>query len=447
MSSHAFRAVATSLLATCVLSSIARADSPPRVVEMSPKNRAADVDAKTTKQISVTFDRAMSTTGWSFCGGGPNFPKTKGTPKWKDAKTIIFEVELEPDHQYSLSLNCPAAQNFKSATGVALSPTPWSFSTLPDKLPNPEVQRARNKKALDELSKILPAHYSYYDLRVKDWPKLMKEHTPAMLDAKTDVEWASAAAELLTPTQDIHLAVRMGERYFPTGSRAVDPLFREKLLAKYLTVDGQGQGFISGRTKDGIGYLMIGSWTSDVDLDQVEQAITKLQDTKAMVVDARPNCGGGEDLAQRIAAWFVEGTKVYAKDRIRNGPGKNGFSKILDRQIQGNDDEKRTYRKPISVLTSRYVMSSNESFVMMMQQAKDCVTIGQPTYGCSGNPKPFELSNGVTIVLPSWQDLRLDGTCFEGEGLAPDIVVEVETSDLEKRDPILEKALETLRAR
>src|SRR5215831_18913071 len=89
-----------------VLSTVARADGPPRVVEMSPKNRAADVDAKTTKQISVTFDRPMDTNiGWSLCGGGPSFPKTKGTPRWKDGKTLIVEVELEPNHDYSLSLN------------------------------------------------------------------------------------------------------------------------------------------------------------------------------------------------------------------------------------------------------------------------------------------------------------------------------------------------------
>ncbi|HLQ38586.1 MAG TPA: peptidase S41, partial [Planctomycetota bacterium] len=64
---------------------------------------------------------------------------------------------------------------------------------------------------------------------------------------------------------------------------------------------------------------------------------------------------------------------------------------------------------------------------------------------CSGNPKPHELGNGVTIVVPSWQDLRPDGTCFEGEGLAPDVEVAATAQDLEQHDPILERALELLR--
>jgi C-terminal processing protease CtpA/Prc len=51
----------------------------------------------------------------------------------------------------------------------------------------------------------------------------------------------------------------------------------------------------------------------------------------------------------------------------------------------------------------------------------------------------------MTLVLPSWQDLRPDGTCFEGEGLAPDVEVAVTPKDLDEKDPILERALALLR--
>jgi len=100
---------------------------------------------------------------------------------------------------------------------------------------------------------------------------------------------------------------------------------------------------------------------------------------------------------------------------------------------------------PVAVLTSRYVMSSNEYFVLMMRQAKDCTVVGQKTYGSSGNPRPHDLPNGVRIFLPSWQDLRPDGTCFEGEGLAPDVEVAAEPKDFGEKDPILERALTLLR--
>ncbi len=34
--------------------------------------------------------------------------------------------------------------------------------------------------------------------------------------------------------------------------------------------------------------------------------------------------------------------------------------------------------------------------------------------------------------------MRLDGTCFEGEGIAPDVEVKAGVKEFEERDPILE---------
>ena len=92
-------------------------------------------------------------------------------------------------------------------------------------------------------------------------------------------------------------------------------------------------------------------------------------------------------------------------------------------------------------------MSSCESFVLMMEQAPDCTTIGKATYGSSGRPVPHDLPNGVRIFVPSWQDLLPDGSCREGKGIEPNIAVEVEPAQLVERDPILERALEVLRGK
>jgi Peptidase family S41 len=433
----------TAIALVAVLSTSLATQEPPAVTSMTPASGAADVDAGTVTQLVVVFDRAMSQTGWSLCGGGPMFPNITARPTWKDGRTLVVEVRLEPDHQYSLSLNCPAATNFRSAVGVPLAPVPWSFATLPKELPDQKVQQRRNKAATAELQQTLAEHYSHLDLRVKSWSKLLKQHEPALLAAKTDRAWAAAAAHMLEACADLHLYLHSGDTAFATGRRAVDPLYRDNLIANYVHGHEAGAGVFCGRTDDGFGYLMIADW-SQVDPDRIGGAITELMDTKGMVVDVRPNSGGDELLAQRVAAWFIEGRVVYAKNRYRTGKGKNAFGPVLERSLTGNGPDRR-YDRPIAVLTSRYVMSSNESFVMMLQQAPDCTLVGQPTYGSSGNPKPFELANGVTIKVPSWQDLRLDGTCFEGEGIAPDIVVE--PGDLKESDPILQRALEVLRAK
>jgi hypothetical protein len=419
---------------------------PPKVVTLEPENLADDIDAKKTKRIVVTFDRPMTDTGWSFCGGGPNFPTFKNKPHWDLPTKIVVEVELLPEHDYELKLNCPpSGTNFKSLEGTQLVPVPWTFSTLPEKLPDQAKQKADNRAALDVLKAMLAESYSYYDLRVRSWEKLFAAHESAIVGAKTTRSWARQVAKMLAATEDIHMSLRFGELTFATGTRAIDPLYRSKNLAAYVPTVPAGKDGLQGRTHDGIGYVMIPSWGKAEEIAAIENALASLRACKAIVVDVRPNSGGDELLAQRVAAWFVDGTQVYGKDRFREKAGKDGFGKVLERTIEGNKEADKHLAMPIAVLTSRYVMSSNESFVLMMRQAKDCTVVGQKTYGSSGNPKPHVLPNEVTIVVPSWQDLRPDGTCFEGEGLAPDVEVKAEAKDFESKDQILDKALAVLR--
>ncbi len=419
-------------------------DDAPKVTSMEPENGAVDLDVKRVTKLVVTFDRPMNTGGWSLCGGGPNYPPLKGRPRWDTPKKLVVDVELEPGHDYALSLNC-GAQNFRSDKDVPLVPVPWAFSTAPEKLPNQATQKAENRKSFDALQELLASSYSYYDLRVRHWKKLFREHEPAIVNAKTTRGWASSVAKMLAATEDIHLYLRLGERVFATGSRAVDSLYRRNLLEQYVPVQPAGDNGLQGRTLDGIGYVMITAWENETAITSIAQALSGLRDCRALIVDVRPNAGGDELLARSIAAWFVDGAKPYAKHRLREKAGPDGFGPVMERTVTGNTASEKQILVPIVVLTSRYVMSSNESFVLMLRQAKDCTVVGERSYGSSGNPKPHEMPNGVTIIVPSWQDMTLDGKCFEGVGLAPDVEVAVNPKDLERKDPILERALALLR--
>lgn len=421
------------------------AQDPPLVASLQPASGDVEVDPGITELV-VTFDQPMSQQGFSFCGGGPQFPKTSGC-HWKGARTCVMNVTLEPDHSYVLSLNCPAAQNFRSAKGVALAPTPWRFSTLPKELPPAREQRRGNEAALKELLEVLEGSYSYYDDRGLDWKKQVASHRDAILAAKTTRGWAAAVADMLAPTGDIHLYLRYRDDTFATGRRAVDPLFRSQLLSRYLkSITQVTDGVVAGRTEDDLGYLLVAGWPGDLDVAAIGKAIEGMRDTKGMIVDVRPNGGGDEMEAMAVAQWFVGGKRVYAKNRYRVRKGKDGFGPVLEREIEGVAADRR-YPGPVVLLQSRYVISSNEAFVLMMRQGEKVTTVGQTTFGCSGNPKPHELRNGVTIVVPSWQAMRPDGTCFEGQGIAPDVEVDVKDGELDERDPILEKGLEVLRGK
>ena len=100
----------------------------PRPIKIFPQIGATDVDPG-IKEISATFDRDMNTDSFSWCGGGPNFPKATGKPKWIDRRTCVLPVELEVGRAYRLALNWGRFQGFRSADGLPAVPTAVYFCT------------------------------------------------------------------------------------------------------------------------------------------------------------------------------------------------------------------------------------------------------------------------------------------------------------------------------
>lgn len=102
----------------------------PVIIESSPEIGATDVDPETT-EISVTFDRDMDVGGYSWTGGGPNFPQSPegSTAVWKDKRTCVLPVELKKGSFYRVGINATSFQNFKSELGVPAETTAIYFAT------------------------------------------------------------------------------------------------------------------------------------------------------------------------------------------------------------------------------------------------------------------------------------------------------------------------------
>jgi C-terminal processing protease CtpA/Prc len=197
----------------------------------------------------------------------------------------------------------------------------------------------------------------------------------------------------------------------------------------------------TGRFPDGIGYILIKSWRNDEKqvLQPSLQALQNLADTRALILDVRPNGGGSEPFAAKVAGCFVDHPVVYAKDMYRDPKSPGGWGPVRDRSLKPNADQPR-YAGRIAVLMGQVNLSSCESFLLMMKQVPNAKLIGQKSYGSSGNPKPHDLGNGVTVWLPSWKAFRPDGSCLEGQGIEPDIAVDATAQEIRARDPVLEAA-------
>ncbi|HVP11134.1 MAG TPA: S41 family peptidase [Phycisphaerae bacterium] len=419
----------------------------PKVAELSPANGAADVDPD-TKELRIVFDCDMSTMGWSFCGGGPTYPPIQGDPKWINKRTIVAKVRLQPDHDYRLSLNCPPAENFRSADGTPLKPVQWSFSTASvEAKPDKAEQKKLNEQCLKQLMTLLKDHYSYYDLRVDDWQALEKKHRKKILGAATTRAWVKEAAAMLAEAKDVHMLLNFKGQQTPTHIRTYKSNINIDGVKSVLPGFKQRNPSVStARTDDGIGYILITTLAVNgkKDLEQVQEVLDEYKDCKALILDLRANNGGSEPLAKPIAAWFVKGEKVYSKSVSRDPKSKTGFTEESSRTIQGNKPP-RQFDKPVAVLIGPGAISSGESFVLMMKQGEKVTLIGSPTAGCSGNPKPYKMENDVEIFIPSWKDMLPDGTCLEGKGIEPDVKVKAKAADFEDDDPVIKQALRILR--
>lgn len=441
--SHRIHAIAGLLVLTHFWPALVVADAP-KVISLKPANGATDVDPNTSELI-VRFDQDMSTGGFSVCGGGPAFPKLRGKPVWRDKRTLVLHVTLEADHTYQMSINCPAALNCRSTDGTPVAPTPWSFTTSAER--SPEDQKTLNERSYDELIEALKNDYSYLDRTGTDWKARFAKHRDKIIAAKSTSEWADRIAKLLRPAKDPHLWMKVGGAGKATYQRKYQGNFRlESVEEKLGKLTKHDDALYSARTDDDIGYLLIGSWSGDRDerVAAIETVLTSLADTKALIVDVRPNGGGDELMAKAIGQWFVKGKAVYSKNAYRDATADGGFGQVFDRVIEGNDEPK-VYKKRVAVLMGPANLSSCESFLLMMKQGPRVKCFGDTTGGSSGNPKLHALPNGVEMYIPSWKDMLPDGTVLEGRGVEPDVRVESKMSDFESGDPVLAAALKALR--
>jgi hypothetical protein len=422
--------------------------APPKVIKTVPENGAQDVNSS-LRQIRIVFDQDMDQGSYSICGGGPNYPETIGDPRWVNKCTIVMRVKLLPNHDYQLSINCPNFKNFKNTKGEPAESYPIEFRTGSGKegAKAENLSVAENAEATEELRKAIDEKYSYRDLRKIGWDGLFSKYSPAMKDAKTQREFAEAAAELLANAKDVHIWVKVGDKTIGGFKRNITRNYNRKVLEK--AVPGwrkRSNVVFTGQFDDGIGYILIDSWSGDQTeaLGQAYTAILELAKAPGLIIDVRSNSGGAESLAQEFAGCFIDEPKVYGRHTYRAVGEPEGFSKPNNRVLEPNK-ERPKYRGKIAVLMGPAVMSSCESFLLMMKQVPGCKLVGENSYGSSGNPKPTDLGNGVTVFLPSWKDMRPDGTCFEGEGIAPDILVKTTETELNSRDAVLEAALKWLR--
>jgi hypothetical protein len=430
--------------------------APPKVVKAVPDNGDVDVDPN-LREIRITFDQPMGK-GMSVVGGGESFPELMGQPRWESPRTIVVRVRLQPNHDYWLSVNSDRFQNFTNRNGEVAEVYPIQFRTgagngvaredaREEGMAAESLTPRENRRALNLLRSAVRGQYSYRDRLKIDWDNLWKEHEAKLVAAKTPAEFARLAGTVLAQAKDKHIWFQVGDETIPSFVRPSVPNANYALLPKLVpNLKKHGRAVASGRWDDGIGYLAVASWERAKldDGKSVFDALDAVADTKALIIDVRANSGGDERLAQDLAGCFIAERALYAKHVFRDPRGPAPFTAPHERWLVPNPNRPR-YTGQVAVLSGPAVMSSCEGFLKMIKQVPGAVIVGAPSQGSSGNPKPHDLRNGVTVFLPSWKDMLPDGSEIEGVGIRPDVEVKAAPADFAAADPVLEAALAHLR--
>ena len=200
---------------------------------------------------------------------------------------------------------------------------------------------------------------------------------------------------------------------------------------------------------ESIGYLNVTSWSSHVKVNDkdiselIEDELKNLNNCDSLIIDNRQNGGGNSDFAEKLAGHFIQKNTKYCKVSTRISKTNEMIEKDITINSEGD-----FLNKKIVILTGPRSISSSEMFVLMLKDTGKAITIGQTTGGGSGNPIFFDLHLGnkdFLLGVSRWRMYRNNGEEIEGNGIEPDITVEINPEDVvNHHDVDLDKALEYL---
>ncbi len=267
-------------------------------------------------------------------------------------------------------------------------------------------------------------HYSFFQIKDVNWDSLHTVYGGRVGPAASPAYLASTLGSLLIALKDYHATLwtpfGVWQYRGPVGRTWVfnEGVVRDRYVTDWSTPPYGNLRF--GHLAPDIGYIWIPTFDGSSFGPDMDLALARLSDVRALVVDVRDNGGGSNRNALDVASRFVTGEHVYAYMRFRSGPAHGDFTAPHAELVHWAG---ALYTGRAIVLANRGTYSAAEMFVLMMRTVPGVTVVGDSTGGAGGNPLTRELPNGWTYRFSQTVISAPDGTTFEGTGLAPDLWV------------------------
>lgn len=223
---------------------------------------------------------------------------------------------------------------------------------------------------------------------------------------------------------------------------------------------------------DGIAYVRLNTFMDPKAVEQFEALVPTLEKAKGLLIDLRTNGGGDDAIGMKIAQNFTTGTfksfqsksrevvsafkawgqsvKPYELDdwsrMVRQHYLNKAWRVLPPTTFQGKKDAKLLM--PKVVLIGGGTASAAEDTLIYYSQIPNITTVGQNTYGGTGQPLFFDLPGGGKAQVCTQRCTFPDGKEYVGPGIAPDIEVPITPDEYwTGHDATFEKGLEVLKGK
>jgi carboxyl-terminal processing protease len=188
--------------------------------------------------------------------------------------------------------------------------------------------------------------------------------------------------------------------------------------------------------EDGLAYVQLLEFSADASVklsDAVKQMLS--QDSTGLILDLRGNPGGWLNEAVLVSGLFLPEKELVLIERFKDG----------SERPYTTPNEPVALDIPMVVLVDGGSASASEIVAGALQDHDRAMLIGEKTFGKGSVQWPHELSNGAELRVTVARWFTPADRAIHGEGLEPDITVELTQEDLEAElDPQLDRAVEYL---
>ena len=172
-----------------------------------------------------------------------------------------------------------------------------------------------------------------------------------------------------------------------------------------------------------IGYIRIVSFISSDGPVEFIDALNKVKDTNALILDLRGNTGGLFQNAVFVANMFLE------KGNIVKVIGRGGHNSSYTAE-----EKEYIYDKPLIVLVDGESASASEIVSAALKDNGRALIVGTKTFGKGVVQKVYTMPNNMGMNLTIARYLTPSGSDIDKKGIEPNYFVEITKDDFEKNN-------------